>query len=67
MTSRASPSPFENWVSELQSLAAEDGCQWLISSDTDYLKTAFDTGLTPQEELDRLQRLGTWGGCGCGS
>ncbi|KAA1170869.1 hypothetical protein FWJ25_18275 [Marinobacter salinexigens] len=67
MKPASQPEAFEHWLSQLKSLAQEDGCEWLISSDAGYHRAAFKKGLTPSEELERLQRLGSWGGCGCGS
>lgn len=58
---------FEKWLSELNVLAANDGCPWIISSDSDYHRKAFEEGLSPIEEFERLQKISAESGCGCGT
>ncbi|WP_417512586.1 hypothetical protein [Marinobacter sp.] len=58
---------FEQWLSELRTLAANDGCSWIISSDPDYHRKAFEQQLSPVEEFERLQKISAESGCGCGT
>ena len=57
---------FEKWLSELNLLAKDECCLWIISSDPDYHRKAFEEGASPGEEFDRLQRISAGSGCGCG-
>jgi hypothetical protein len=58
---------FEKWLSEFHSLAANKCCEWMISSDLDYHRKAFEDGVSPIEEYERLQKISADSGCGCSS
>ncbi|MBJ6136102.1 hypothetical protein [Marinobacter litoralis] len=58
---------FEKWLSELESLAENEGCPWMISSDPEYHRKAFEDGVSPAEEFERLKKISAGSGCGCGS
>lgn len=57
---------YEDWIAELQRLAQEQACEWLVSEEPLAHQEAFLKGLSPAEELDTLKDMGEWRGCGCG-
>ncbi|MFP3976458.1 MULTISPECIES: hypothetical protein [Marinobacter] len=61
------PISFNKWLSELQTIAADACCPWMLSSDPDYHRKAFDEGVSPIEEFERLQKISADSGCGCGT
>ncbi len=67
MSNVAPPKTFETWLAELEVIAESECCEWLVSSQPDYHRKAFDEGVSPEEEFERLQKVGGWSGCGCGS
>jgi hypothetical protein len=57
---------YERWLAELMRLARGEGLEWLIAPTSSAHRAAFETGLSPQEELQALRDLSEWRGCGCG-
>lgn len=66
MTTTAGRKIFETWFAELQLLAKNEGCEWIISSKPDDHRKAFDSGFSPADEFESLQKVCAWDGCGCG-
>ena len=57
---------YENWIIELKRIAAKRDILWLVSEDTEAHRDAYDKGLSPGDELDVLEDISEWRGCGCG-
>lgn len=57
---------YEDWHRELLRLAVERELQWIVGHSADAHRAAYDSGLTPDEELSTLADMAEWRGCGCG-
>jgi hypothetical protein len=53
---------YEEWFDEFKRLAIAEDLAWLVSSEGESHKNAFEQGDSPAEELDMAE----WRGCGCG-
>jgi len=58
---------FEQWCEKLRAVASQEACEWIVPDDPLILRKAYEEGLTPESEYDRLQKIAAWNGCGCGS
>lgn len=54
------------WLAEFTRLALEQELDWLVPSDPEVRRAAFEQGQSPQEELAALKDICEWRGCGCG-
>lgn len=57
---------YETWLSELQLRARERELEWMVCSTHGAHRAAYDSGLSPDEELSALADMAEWRGCGCG-
>jgi hypothetical protein len=57
---------YKSWTMQLQKLAAERDLEWIVSTKPNAHRTAYESGLSPEEELTALSDMGQWRGCGCG-
>lgn len=57
---------YARWLQELQRLAAEQDLQWLVSARSASHRKAYESGLSPVQELFALKDMSEWRGCGCG-
>ena len=66
MTSSAQFTSYETWFAEFARIAQQRELAWLVSTEPDAHRTAFNEGLSPDDELAALERMSEWRGCGCG-
>ena len=57
---------FEVWLARLRVLAAERELTWAVGGSGEVHRSAYEAGLSPEEELASLADLSEWRGCGCG-
>ncbi|PSF11930.1 hypothetical protein C7H09_05070 [Marinobacter fuscus] len=57
---------FEQWCEKLRAIANQEICEWIVPNDPLILRKAYEEGLTPEDEYDRLNKVAAWSGCGCG-
>jgi hypothetical protein len=57
---------FEAWVAEFNRCAIERDVAWLASGSPETRRVAYESGVSPQDELEALADMAQWRGCGCG-
>ena len=57
---------FEAWSLEFELLARERDLEWLAACSRESRRKAFESGLSPSDELEALAGMSEWRGCGCG-
>lgn len=57
---------FAQWMAELRRLAEERGVAWLFRGDGTAQRSAFESGVSPSDELESYDAMCEWRGCGCG-
>ncbi len=56
---------FEHWWVRLRAEAARREASWLIGGERDFYRPSFEAGRSPEEEVEALQQVAEWRGCGC--
>jgi len=57
---------YKSWTMQLQNLAAKRNLEWVVSTQSNAHRAAYESGLSPDEELTALADMSQWRGCGCG-
>ncbi|WP_221791764.1 hypothetical protein [Aquisediminimonas sediminicola] len=57
---------FDEWLIELRHLASMRELDWLLGCDDSSFRAVYERGVSPWEELDQLDKMAVWRGCGCG-
>jgi hypothetical protein len=57
---------YEAWLTRFKRLATQRDLAWIVSTEPDAHRAAYESGLTPDEELTALADMGQWRGCVCG-
>ncbi|MBK1875012.1 hypothetical protein FE848_17445 [Marinobacter sp. 1-3A] len=66
MPENSGDASFDQWIEKLHTLADQEACEWIVPDDPLILRQAYEEGLTPEDEYDRLNKVAAWHGCGCG-
>lgn len=57
---------FQEWFNELKRLAQEEDVLWVVDTSGKSHLESFRKGHLPSEEIQELQLIAEWRGCGCG-